>query len=198
MCQIETGVTALWKNATIIPFWKGHTAGAAGIYMRGEGIQITYGPHVVIIVSEIKQILQDMAKEYSEKQRGIQLVFLEDSVQLCTKPQYYEYLIRIASRPQKQVLSDSVLETLSIVAYKQPVTRGEIERIRGVKSDHAIAKLMDYDLIEEIGRLDAPFATTEEFLRCFGVSSVAELPQAAPEQIMEFKEEAESEIPVTV
>ena len=94
-----------------------------------------------------------MAKEYSEKQRGIQLVFLEDSVQLCTKPQYYEYLIRIASRPQKQVLSDSVLETLSIVAYKQPVTRGEIERIRGVKSDHAIAKLMDYDLIEEIGRL---------------------------------------------
>ena len=144
---------------------------------------------------EIKQILQDMAKEYSEKQRGIQLVFLEDSVQLCTKPQYYEYLIRIASRPQKQVLSDSVLETLSIVAYKQPVTRGEIERIRGVKSDHAIAKLMDYDLIEEIGRLDAPgrpvlFATTEEFLRCFGVSSVAELPQAAPEQIMEeFKKD---------
>ena len=163
-----------------------------------ESILFTMGKSV-----EIKQILQDMAKEYSEKQRGIQLVFLEDSVQLCTKPQYYEYLIRIASRPQKQVLSDSVLETLSIVAYKQPVTRGEIERIRGVKSDHAIAKLMDYDLIEEIGRLDAPgrpvlFATTEEFLRCFGVSSVAELPQAAPEQIMEFKEEAESEIPVTV
>ena len=169
------------------------------LFTMGKSVEIkTLAEALKLTQEEIKQILQDM-----EKQRGIQLVFLEDSVQLCTKPQYYEYLIRIASRPQKQVLSDSVLETLSIVAYKQPVTRGEIERIRGVKSDHAIAKLMDYDLIEEIGRLDAPgrpvlFATTEEFLRCFGVSSVAELPQAAPEQIMEFKEEAESEIPVTV
>ena len=166
------------------------------LFTMGKSVEIkTLAEALKLTQEEIKQILQDMAKEYSEKQRGIQLVFLEDSVQLCTKPQYYEYLIRIASRPQKQVLSD--------VAYKQPVTRGEIERIRGVKSDHAIAKLMDYDLIEEIGRLDAPgrpvlFATTEEFLRCFGVSSVAELPQAAPEQIMEFKEEAESEIPVTV
>ena len=170
------------------------------LFTMGKSVEIkTLAEALKLTQEEIKQILQDMAKEYSEKQRGIQLVFLEDSVQLCTKPQYYEYLIRIASRPQKQVLSDSVLEKLSIVAY----TRGEIERIRGVKSDHAIAKLMDYDLIEEIGRLDAPgrpvlFATTEEFLRCFGVSSVAELPQAAPEQIMEFKEEAESEIPVTV
>ena len=161
------------------------------LFTMGKSVEIkTLAEALKLTQEEIKQILQDMAKEYSEKQRGIQLVFLEDSVQLCTKPQYYEYLIRIASRPQKQVLSDSVLETLSIVAYKQPVTRGEIERIRGVKSDHAIAKLMDYDLIEEIGRLDAPgrpvlFATTEEFLRCFGVSSVAELPQAAPEQIME-------------
>ena len=161
------------------------------LFTMGKRVEIkTLAEALKLTQEEIKQILQDMAKEYSEKQRGIQLVFLEDSVQLCTKPQYYEYLIRM-------------LETLSIVAYKQPVTRGEIERIRGVKSDHAIAKLMDYDLIEEIGRLDAPgrpvlFATTEEFLRCFGVSSVAELPQAAPEQIMEFKEEAESEIPVTV
>ena len=147
------------------------------LFTMGKSVEIkTLAEALKLTQEEIKQILQDMAKEYSEKQRGIQLVFLEDSVQLCTKPQYYEYLIR---------------------------TRGEIERIRGVKSDHAIAKLMDYDLIEEIGRLDAPgrpvlFATTEEFLRCFGVSSVAELPQAAPEQIMEFKEEAESEIPVTV
>ena len=146
------------------------------LFTMGKSVEIkTLAEALKLTQEEIKQILQDMAKEYSEKQRGIQLVFLEDSVQLCTKPQYYEYLIRIASRPQKQVLSDSVLETLS----------------------------MDYDLIEEIGRLDAPgrpvlFATTEEFLRCFGVSSVAELPQAAPEQIMEFKEEAESEIPVTV
>lgn len=127
------------------------------LFTMGKSVEIkTLAEALKLTQEEIKQILQDMAKEYSEKQRGIQLVFLEDSVQLCTKPQYYEYLIRIASRPQKQVLSDSVLETLSIVAYKQPVTRGEIERIRGVKSDHAIAKLMDYDLIEEI----------EDLMRC--------------------------------
>lgn len=177
-----------------------------------ESILFTMGKSVAIselaaalklTEDDTKKVLDGMAEEYRSQQRGIQLVFLEAHVQLCTKPQYYEYLIRIASQPPKQVLSESVLETLSIVAYKQPVTRAEIERIRGVKSDHAIAKLIDYDLIEEIGRLDAPgrpvlFATTEEFLRCFGVSSVAELPKAAPEQIQEFKKEAEKEIPVTL
>ena len=151
-----------------------------------------------------KKLLDELIKEYrSSSNIGMNIIELDGAYQMCTKPQMYEYLIRIAKQPKKRVLTDVLLETLSIIAYKQPVTRGEIERIRGVKSDHAIAKLMDYDLIEEIGRLDAPgrpvlFATTEEFLRCFGVSSVAELPQAAPEQIMEFKEEAESEIPVTV
>ena len=90
------------------------------LFTMGKSVEIkTLAEALKLTQEEIKQILQDMAKEYSEKQRGIQLVFLEDSVQLCTKPQYYEYLIRIASRPQKQVLSDSVLETLSIVAYKQ-------------------------------------------------------------------------------
>ncbi len=174
------------------------------LFTMGRSVEIKeLADALRITEEETRQVLDGLSAEYRKEERGIQLVFLEKHVQLCTKPQYYEYLIRIASRPQKQVLSDSALETLSIVAYKQPVTRGEIERIRGVKSDHAIAKLMDYDLIEEIGRLDAPgrpvlFATTEEFLRCFGVSSVAELPQAAPEQVMEFKEEAEKEIPVTV
>ena len=92
-----------------------------------------------------------------------------------------------------------LLETLSIVAYKQPVTRLEIEKIRGVKCDHPINKLLEYGLIEEVGRLDAPgrpilFGTTEDFLRSFGVSSVSELPQMSPEQVEEFKEEAEEEI----
>lgn len=174
------------------------------LFTMGRSVEIKELAEALEMTEDtIKLILNKMTEEYSSKDRGIQIVFLEDHAQLCTKPQYYEYLIRIASRPQKQVLSDSVLETLSIVAYKQPVTRAEIERIRGVKSDHAIAKLIDYELIEEIGRLDAPgrpvlFATTEEFLRCFGVSSVAELPQAQPEQIKEFKEEAEKEIPVTL
>lgn len=174
------------------------------LFTMGKSVEISaLAAALELEPEETRQLLEDMARQYQSQPRGIQLIFLEDKVQLCTKSRYFDYLIRIASQPKRHVLTDSVLETLSIVAYKQPVTRGEIERIRGVKSDHAIARLLDYELIEEVGRLDAPgrpilFATTEEFLRCFGVSSVSELPQAEPERLEEFKEEAEKEIPVTV
>ena len=118
---------------------------------------------------------------------------------MCTKSEYYEYLIRIARQPKKHVLTDVVLETLSIVAYKQPVTRIEIEKIRGVSCEHAINKLIEYGLIQEVGRLDAPgkpilFGTTEEFLRCFGVQTVDDLPSLDPEKVDEFKQEAQEEI----
>ena len=91
------------------------------------------------------------------------------------------------------------METLSIVAYKQPVTKIEIEKIRGVKCDHAINKLIEYNLIRELGRLDAPgrpilFGTTEEFLRNFGVQSLEELPAINPVQVEDFKAEAEEEV----
>ncbi|EGC75850.1 segregation and condensation protein B [Lachnospiraceae bacterium 6_1_37FAA] len=127
------------------------------------------------------------------------MIELEDSYQLCTKPELYDYLIQVAKQPKKHVLTDVLLETLAIVAYKQPVTKIEIEKIRGVKSDHAVNKLVEYDLVCEVGRLDAPgkpllFGTTEEFLRRFGVQSVEELPSIAPEQLEDFKEEAEREI----
>ena len=96
-------------------------------------------------------------------------------------------------------LTDAVLETLSIIAYKQPVTRIEIERVRGVSCDHAINKLLEYDLIMELGRLDAPgrpllFGTTEQFLRCFGVGSLEDLPSLNPIQMEEFKQQAEAEV----
>ena len=113
----------------------------------------------------------------------------------------YEDLIKIAKQPKKRVLSDVLLETLSIIAYKQPVTKAEIEKIRGVSSDHAVNKLVEYNLVKELGRLDAPgrpllFGTTEEFLRSFGVQSVDELPVLSPVQVEEFKQEAEEEMNV--
>ena len=91
------------------------------------------------------------------------------------------------------------LETLSIIAYKQPVTRIEIEKIRGVKSDHAVNKLIEYNLVKELGRLDAPgrpllFGTTEEFLRHFGVQSLDQLPVINPMKVEDFKTEAEEEV----
>ena len=108
-------------------------------------------------------------------------------------------MIKIAKQPKHYHLTDVVLETLSIIAYKQPVTRLEIERIRGVKSDHAVNKLIEYNLVGEVGRLDAPgrpilFGTTEEFLRRFSVQSVDELPEITPEKVEDFKAEAEDEI----
>ena len=148
---------------------------------------------------EMRDILRRMELRYEEEDRGIRLLELEDAWQLCTKREHYGELIRIVKQPRKYTLTEVLLETLSIVAYKQPVTKLEIEKIRGVKSDHAVNKLGEYGLIEEGGRLDAPgrpilFGTTEEFLRSFGVSSVEELPKASPEQMEDFKEEAEEEL----
>ncbi len=152
---------------------------------------------------EMEDILKRMALRYEEEERGIRLTELEGAWQLCTKREHYEELIRVVKQPKKQILTEVLLETLSIVAYKQPVTRLEVEKIRGVKSDHAVNKLVEYGLIEEVGRMDAPgrpilFGTTEEFLRRFGVSSVGELPQATPEQLEGFKEAAEEEAGTTV
>ena len=130
---------------------------------------------------------------------GMQIIALEDSYQMCTKAKYYDNLIRVASTPKKQVLTEVMLETLSIIAYKQPVTKLEIEKIRGVKSDHAVNRLIEFNLVYEVGRMDAPgrpalFATTEEFLRRFGVGSTDDLPSMNPEQAEEIKAEVEEEL----
>ena len=140
-----------------------------------------------------------LKEKYQRRKGGLEIVQLEDSYQMCTRACYYENLIRVASAPKKQVLSDVVLETLSIIAYKQPVTKLEIEKIRGVKSDHAVNRLVEYNLVYEAGRLDAPgrpalFATTEEFLRRFGVGSLQDLPDIGPEQEAEIEAEVEEEL----
>lgn len=104
----------------------------------------------------VKKIIHNMMDRYHEEDRGIQIIELEDAFQMCTKKEMYEYLIRVASVPKKQQLTDVLLETLSIIAYKQPVTKMDIEKIRGVKCDHAVNKLVEYSLVCEAGRLDAP------------------------------------------
>ncbi len=146
-----------------------------------------------------RKIIHRMMDKYEAEDRGVRIIELEDALQMCTKTQMYEYLIRVAKQPKKYVLTDVLLETLSIIAYKQPVTKLEIEKIRGVKSDHAVNKLVEYNLVCEKGRMEAPgkpilFGTTEEFLRRFSIQSVEDLPSLNPEQMESFKEEAEEEI----
>ena len=172
------------------------------LFTMGESVEVERIANAIEHdVPTTKKIIRNMMDRYQEEDRGIRIIELEDSFQMCTKPEVYEYLIRIAKQPKRHVLTDVMLETLSIIAYKQPVTRLEIEKIRGVKSDHAINKLIEYNLVCEVGRLDAPgrpllFGTTEEFLRSFGVQSVDELPVLSPVQVEEFKQEAEEEMNV--
>ncbi len=174
----------------------------AVLFTMGESVSLEKLAGVLNLgQDETERIIRQMMHRYEQEDRGVQIIELDGSYQMCTKKQMYEYLIRIASQPQKQVLTDVLLETLSIIAYKQPVTKAEIEKIRGVSSGHAVSRLVDYNLVCEIGRLDAPgrpllFGTTEEFLRSFGVNSIDELPQPQPEQIEEFRHEAEAEMEI--
>ena len=149
-------------------------------------------------VPTTEKLIHNMMDKYQKEERGIRIIELDHAYQLCSKPEMYEYLIRIAKQPKKYVLTDVMLETLSIIFYRQPITKLEIEKIRGVKSDHAVNKLIEYNLVCELGRLDAPgrpllFGTTEEFLRRFSVQSLDDLPGIEPEKLETFKEEAEDE-----
>ena len=126
---------------------KAKAAIEAILFTMGESVEISRLAAVLEMdKQEVTALLKEMDKDYRKENRGIFLMWLEDSVQLSTKADLYEYLIKIAKTPRKMVLTDTVIETLSIIAYKQPVTRLEIEKIRGVSCDHAINKLLEYEL----------------------------------------------------
>lgn len=146
----------------------------------------------------IRRVIHTMMDKYAEKDHGIQIVEVDGAFQMCTKPEMYDVLIKIAHVPKRHVLTEVMMETLAIIAYKQPITKAEIEHIRGVKTDHAVNKLVEYNLICEAGRLDTPgrpilFKTTDDFLRNFGIESLKELPVLGPEQLEDFKHQAEEE-----
>ena len=172
------------------------------LFTMGESVELSkIAAAIELDKNETKRLLDELIKDYESADRGIAIMELDGSYQMCTKPEMYEYLIRIAKQPKHRALTDVLLETLSIIAYKQPITRVEIEKIRGVSCDHAVNKLLAYNLIQELGRLDAPgkpllFGTTEEFLRSFGVHSIDELPVLNPDQVEEFRQEAEEEMQV--
>lgn len=170
------------------------------LFTMGESVEIDkIAKAFEIKESQVRKIVKGMQEKLEDDSRGIRIIELENAYQLCTKPEMYDYIIKVAKQPRRQVLTDVMMETLSIIAYKQPITKSEIERIRGVKSDFAVNKLVEYELVQEVGRLDTPgrpllFGTTEEFLRRFGVESSDNLPEINPDVIEEIKEEAEKEV----
>lgn len=130
---------------------------------------------------EIITIVESMKEDYKQENRGMQIINVGEAYQLCTKKEYYEVIYSIFDKRNKPNLSQAALETLAIIAYNPRITRAEIESIRGVNSDGTIYKLLDYNLIEETGKLDAPgrpgtYGVTSEFLRMFGFSNLNELP----------------------
>ena len=131
---------------------------------------------------EIENIIKKMQEKYEEENRGIQIIKIEKAYQLCTKKDYYEYIYPILDNRVKPSISNAAMETLAIIAYNPKITRAEIESIRGVNTDGTIYKLLEYNLIEDAGKLDAPgrpttYKTTKEFLKLFGISSLDELPE---------------------
>lgn len=189
----------------IVPVENPKAVVEAVLFAMGNSVDVKKLAGVLgMSVPETRDVIKTMQEEYNnDSDRGVTIVELEGAVQMCSKTEMYDHLMKIATVPKHYTLTDTVLETLSIVAYKQPVTRIEIEKIRGVNSDHAVNKLLEYGLIVELGRLDAPgrpllFGTTEEFLRCFGVKSIEELPTITAERLEEFKKEAAEEIQMSL
>lgn len=170
------------------------------LFTMGDSVETERLSEVLELEDDcVEGILREMQMEYGDQKRGITLKELDGSWQICTKIETYDYIKKLVSRPKKRSLTDVLLETLSIIAYKQPVTRQEIEAIRGVKCDFAVNKLLEYGLVKELGRLDTIghpiiFGTTEEFLRCFGVSSMEELPDIDEVKKQGFLEEAMEEV----
>ena len=146
-----------------------------------------------ISAEDIDSIIKNMQEEYKKEDRGIDLIQVENSYQLCTKKELYEYIYPILDKRSKPNLSNAALETLSIIAYNPKITRAEIEAIRGVSADACVYKLLEYGLIEEAGKIDLPgkpmsYKTTGDFLRMFGYNSLEELPELPRYKLDENKQ----------
>lgn len=164
------------------------------LFMSGEPITIK---EIASILSEkqenINIILKEMKKDYEDRGRGIKIIIHNKSVQLVTKPENSIYVEKLLKTNVRQSLSQAALETLSIIAYRQPITRVAIDEIRGVKSDRAIYTLLEKNIIKECGKLDVPgkpilYGTTEEFLKFFGLDSIEAIPNLQ-DLLKEFGEE---------
>ena len=152
------------------------------LFVAGEAVSVKdLAKALRISEQELARHLNELSDEYDYKQRGFQLKRFGENVQLATRPLYSEDVVRLLQPVQQQSLSQAAMETLAVVAYKQPVTRAEVEQIRGVKCDYSLQSLMNKGMIQEIGRKDTIgrpilFGTTDGFLSHFGIRSLEDLP----------------------
>ena len=155
----------------------------AMLFASGNAVKIDDMAEVLNVDNKaIREMVTSINKRFDEENRPITIREIDMGFQMCTKPKYHNYIKKLQDKKPKKALSQSAMETLAIIAYKQPITRVEIEKIRGVNSDYAVSTLSEFGLIEDIGRANLPgrpllYSTTEEFLRKFGYSSLKDLPE---------------------
>ena len=153
------------------------------LFAAGEPVKTAKLAAVLEIEMEaVEEAISLLKYDYDTNQRGFMIIDIDDGYQICSRPEYYNYIQIILGDQRRQALSNAAMEALAIIAYKQPITRGQVEYIRGVNSDSAVNRLVERGLVEECGRLDAPgrpvlYRTTQGFLRCFGLSSPKDLPE---------------------
>ncbi len=152
------------------------------LFAAGEPVKAAKLAAVLnVSIEDVESAVADLKDEYSRDHRGFNIIDISDGYQICSRPEYYTYIREILGEQRNQPLSNAAMEALAIIAYKQPVTRSMVEKIRGVNSDGCMNRLYERGLIDEAGRLDAPgrpilYKTTDTFLRCFGLRSTADLP----------------------
>lgn len=152
------------------------------LFAAGEPVKSAKLASVLEVgLEEVEEAAKRLKESYDKNLRGLMMIEIDEGYQLCSRPEYYAYIQDILGEQRRQALSNAAMEALAIIAYKQPVTKGQVEFIRGVNSDGAVNRLVERGLVEECGRLDAPgrpilFRTTQNFLRCFGLKTPDQLP----------------------
>ena len=162
----------------------------AVLFSLGEAVEIDrLAEALEVREDEIREAFLSLQKKYADENRGLKLIEIENSVQMCSNPDYYECIKRVTQIKKQSGLSSAALETLSIIAYNQPVTKGTIEFIRGVDCTYSVTRLLERGFIDELGRAETPgrpilYGTTMEFLRCFGLKSLEELPPLPEKEVV--------------
>lgn len=156
------------------------------LFVAGDAVPIKELCDIINIDEPtLRKIINQMIDNFNDENRGIRIIEVNNCYQFCTKPEHYEYIERLVKPQNRQGLSQASLETLAIIAYKQPITKAQVDYIRGVKSESCFSRLVEKELIHDVGRMDGPgrpilYGTTDNFLKLFGLKSIKELPTLKP------------------
>ncbi len=156
------------------------------LFVAGDAVPIKELCDIINIDEPtLRKIINQMIDNFNDENRGIRIIEVNNCYQFSTKPEHYEYIERLVKPQNRQGLSQASLETLAIIAYKQPITKAQVDYIRGVKSESCFSRLVEKELIHDVGRMDGPgrpmlYGTTDNFLKLFGLKNIKELPTLKP------------------